>query len=86
MSGSYWSVIIVIEFILFRAGFTKNGLKYLRYISLNEEFDGKVSVVQPEVKSNLEARIKALEKEVPKGSKSENNENKDKKEMDSLRF
>ena len=40
-------------------------------IFLDEEFDGKISVIQPEEKSDLEARIEALEKEVYKASKSE---------------
>ncbi len=39
-------------------------------ISLDEEFDGKISVVQPEIKSGLEARVEALEKEAYKASKS----------------
>lgn len=37
-------------------------------VSLDEEFDGKISVVQPGIKSNLEARVEALEKEVYKAS------------------
>src|SRR5512145_2350642 len=45
--------------------------KPMYVISLDEEFDGKISVVQPEIKSDLEARVEALEKEVYKTSKSE---------------
>ena len=41
-------------------------------ISLDEEFDGEIKVAQPEVKSDLEARVEALEKEVFKTSNSEN--------------
>ncbi len=40
-------------------------------ISLDEEFNGEIKVTQPEAKSDLEARIEALEKEVYKASKSE---------------
>lgn len=54
--------------------------KPMYVISLDEEFDGKISVVQPEVKSDFEARLEALEEEVYKGSKSENKESKDKKQ------
>jgi len=46
----------------------------LYVISLDEEFDGKISIVQPEVESDLEARVEALEKEVYKTSKSEKKE------------
>ena len=44
--------------------------KPLYLISLDEEFDGELKVVQPAEKSELEARIEALEKEVYKSSKS----------------
>jgi len=54
--------------------------KPLYVISLDEEFDGKIHVVQQELKSDLEARIEALEKEVYKDSISENKEYKDEKE------
>ncbi len=46
-------------------------------ISLDEEFNGELKVTQPEVKSDLEARIEALEKEVYKDSKSKKEENKE---------
>ncbi len=49
--------------------------KPLYLISLDEEFNGELKVVQPESKSDLDSRIEALEKEVYKASKSEN-ENK----------
>jgi hypothetical protein len=39
-------------------------------ISLDEEFNGELKVAQPEEKSDLEARVEALEKEVFKASKS----------------
>jgi hypothetical protein len=58
---------------------TKHNGKPLYVISLDEEFDGKIKVLQPEEKSDLEARIEALEKEVYKNSKFENKENNDKK-------
>ena len=45
--------------------------KPLYVISLDEEFDGKISVIQPESKPDLELRIEALEKEVFKACKSE---------------
>jgi hypothetical protein len=41
-------------------------------ISLDEEFNGELKVVQTESKSDLELRIEALEKEVFKASKSKN--------------
>ncbi len=40
-------------------------------ISLDEEFNGELKVTQPEVNSDLEARVEALEKEVFKACKSE---------------
>ena len=43
-------------------------------IALEEELNCELKVTQPEVKSDLEARIEALEKEVYKDSKSENKE------------
>ncbi|KKH46538.1 hypothetical protein [Methanosarcina sp. 1.H.A.2.2] len=43
-------------------------------IALEEELNFELKVSQPEAKSDLEARIEALEKEVYKTSKSENNE------------
>lgn len=49
-------------------------------IALEEELHCELKVVQLEEKSDLEARIEALEKEVYKYSISENKENKDKKE------
>ena len=39
-------------------------------ISLDEEFNCELKVAQPEVKSDLEVRVEALEKEVYKASKS----------------
>ncbi len=51
---------------------TEYNSKPVYVISLDEEFDGNIEVVQPEVKSDLEARIEALEKEVYKTSKSKN--------------
>ena len=50
--------------------------KPLYLISLDEEFNGEIKVVQPEVKSDLEARVEALEKKVYKASESENEEKK----------
>ena len=50
--------------------------KSLYVISLDEEFDGNINVVQPEVKYDLETRVEALEKEVYKTSKSKINNNK----------
>ncbi|HII79715.1 MAG TPA: hypothetical protein HA261_04790 [Methanosarcina sp.] len=49
-------------------------------ISLDEELNCELQVVQPETKSDLESRVEALEKEVYKSSKSENEENKNKKQ------
>ena len=46
--------------------------KPLYLISLDEEFNGEIKVVQPEIKSDLETRIEALENEVYKAFKSEN--------------
>jgi hypothetical protein len=46
-------------------------------ISLDEELNCELKVIQPEAKSDLEARIEALEKEVYKTSKSEHKENKE---------
>jgi hypothetical protein len=48
-------------------------------ISLDEEFNSELKVVQPESKSDLELRIEALEIEVFKASKLKN-------EMGPLRF
>ncbi len=45
--------------------------KPLYVISLDEDFDGDIKVVQPGEKSELELRVEALEKEGYKGSKSE---------------
>ncbi len=45
--------------------------KPLYLISLDEEFNGELKVAQPEVKSDLELRLEALEKEVFKACKSE---------------
>ena len=39
-------------------------------VSLDEEFNGELKVVQPKTKSDLEIRVEALEKEVYKTSKS----------------
>ncbi len=50
--------------------------KPLYLISLDEEFDGKVKVVQQETKSDLELRIEALEKKLNKHLESENKDNK----------
>ncbi len=41
-------------------------------ISFEEEFNGELKVTQPETKSDLEARVEALEKEIYKSSKSKN--------------
>lgn len=41
-------------------------------IALEEEFNCELKVTQPEVKTDLEARVEALEKEVYKNSKSKN--------------
>ena len=49
-------------------------------ISLDEELNCELKVAQPEVKSDFEARLEALEKEVYKDSNPENKENTDKKE------
>jgi hypothetical protein len=43
-------------------------------ISLDEEFNGELKVVQPELKSDLIARLEALEKEVFRTPNSEKNE------------
>ena len=43
-------------------------------ISLDEEFNGELRVVQPEVKSDLETRIEALEKKFLKAFESKNKE------------
>jgi len=51
--------------------------KPMYVISLDEEFDGKINVVQQEAKSDLELRLEALEKEVYKHLESENKEDKD---------
>ncbi len=48
--------------------------KSVYVISLDEELNCELKVTQSEVKSDLEARIEALEKEVYKTSKSENKE------------
>jgi hypothetical protein len=56
---------------------TEHNGKPLYVISLDEEFDGKISVIQPESKPDLELRVEALEKEVYKTSKSENMDNKE---------
>lgn len=52
---------------------TEYNCKPIYIVSLDEEFNGEIKVVQPEVKSDLEARIEALEKKVYKASKSEKN-------------
>jgi hypothetical protein len=46
--------------------------KSLYVISLDEEFNGEIEVIQPSVKPDLELRIEALEKEVFKASKLKN--------------
>ena len=51
--------------------------KSLYVISLDEEFDGNINVVQPESKPDLELRVEAFEKEVYKTSKPENKDNKE---------
>ena len=43
-------------------------------ISLDEEFNGEIKVTQPEAKSDLEARIEALEKKFYTHLESENKE------------
>jgi hypothetical protein len=43
-------------------------------ISLDEEFNGELKVVQPEAKSDLEARVEALEKKFLKAFESQNKE------------
>lgn len=43
-------------------------------ISLDEEFSDELNVVQPETKSDLEARIESFVKEIYKTSKSEKKE------------
>ena len=50
--------------------------KPLYIISLDEEFDGDIKVTQPETKSDLEARVEALEKELYTFLESENNDKK----------
>jgi hypothetical protein len=45
-------------------------------ISLEEEFNGELEVVQPEAKSNLEARIEALEKKLSTLIESKNKDEK----------
>ena len=49
-------------------------------IFLDEEFNGELKVTQPEVKSDLEARVEQLEKKLYTLLESENKENKDEKE------
>jgi hypothetical protein len=51
--------------------------KPLYVISLDEEFDGKISVAQPETKSDLEIRLEALEKKLNMYLESENKDNKE---------
>ena len=46
-------------------------------ISLDKKFDGKISIVQQEVKYNFEARVEALEKEVYNIFKLENKDVKE---------
>ncbi len=46
-------------------------------IALEEDLNCELKVTQPEAKSDLEARIEALEKEVYKTSKSENKDQKE---------
>ncbi len=46
-------------------------------ISLDEEFNGELNVTQPETKSDIEARIEALEKKVNTFLESENKDNKE---------
>ena len=48
--------------------------KCVYVISLDEELSCELKVAQPDVRSDLETRIEALEKEVYKNSKSENKE------------
>ena len=50
--------------------------KPMYVISLDEEFDGKISVVQPETKSDLETRLEALEKKLYKHLELENKDDK----------
>jgi hypothetical protein len=45
-------------------------------ISLDEEFNAELKVTQPETKSDLETRVKALEKKLNKHLESENKDNK----------
>ena len=49
---------------------TEHNGKPVYVISLEEELNCELKVVQPEVKSDLEERVEALEKEVFKASKS----------------
>jgi hypothetical protein len=49
----------------------------LYVISFDEEFTGEIKVVQPEVKSDLEARVEALEKKLNKHLESENKDTKE---------
>ena len=49
----------------------------MHVISLDEEFNGELKVVQQEVKSSLEARVEALEKEVYKTYRLENKDVKE---------
>lgn len=49
---------------------TEHNGKPLYVISLDEEFNGEIKVVQPDVKTDLELRVEQLEKEVFNASKS----------------
>jgi hypothetical protein len=51
--------------------------KSVYVISLDEEFNAELEVTQPETKSDLEARIEALENKVNAFLESENKENKE---------
>ncbi|AKB80182.1 hypothetical protein MSHOH_3699 [Methanosarcina horonobensis HB-1 = JCM 15518] len=47
-------------------------------ISLDEKFNGELNIIQPDVKSDLEARIEALEKKVNTFLESKNKDDKEK--------
>ncbi len=46
-------------------------------ISLDEEFNAELKVTQPEMKSDIELRLEALEKKLNKHLESENKDNKE---------
>lgn len=56
---------------------TEHNGKPVYVISLEEDLDCELKVIQPEAKYNLEARIETLEKKLNKHLESENKDNKE---------